>query len=330
VIEGILAAASELADDVLFPRALETDAAPLVPVDLLDLLAAEGFYGMAAPTDVGGWDLPIEHVQPVVETLAGGCLATTFVWIQHHNVVRAVSRTDTPGLRDAWLGPLAHGDRRAGIALAGERPGPALLTARPDGNGGLVLDGEAPWLTGWGRIDAVLVAARAGDRVVRALVEAVASSTLTVTPLDLVAVNASGTVVARFSAHPVPASHVVGWETHDEAVARDATGLRTNGSLPLGLASRCCRLLGPGPLDDELVAVRAALDAADPSEMPAARARAAAFAWRAAGALVAAAGATSVVRDQHAQRLAREAMFTLVFGSRPPIKAALVDGLVRG
>ncbi|HEX6844319.1 MAG TPA: acyl-CoA dehydrogenase family protein [Actinomycetota bacterium] len=329
MIDEILATARALADDVLFPRALETDVARLVPVDLLDRLADDGFYGMAAPADAGGWDLPIEDVQPVVETLAGGCLTTTFVWIQHHNVVRAVATTETAGLRDEWLVPLARGERRAGIALAGERPGPPLLLARAEGQE-LVLDGEAPWVTGWGRIDAVLVAARAGDRVVRVLVDAAASPTLTVVPLRLVAANASGTVVTRFDGHRVPASRIVGWEEHAAAMSRDATGLRTNGSLPLGVASRCLRLLGPSPLDDELVEIRAGLDGAGPQEMPAARARAAAFAWRAAGVLVATGGARSIVTDHHAQRLAREAMFTLVFGSRPPIKAALVERLVGG
>jgi hypothetical protein len=32
----------------------------------------------------------------------------------------------------------------------------------------------------------------------------------------------------------------------------------------------------------------------------------------------------AVLPDQHAQRLSREAVFLLVFGSRPPIKAELL------
>jgi hypothetical protein len=34
-------------------------------------------------------------------------------------------------------------------------------------------------------------------------------------------------------------------------------------------------------------------------------------------------GAVAILTDQHAQRLAREALFLLVFGSRPTIKACL-------
>jgi hypothetical protein len=38
-------------------------------------------------------------------------------------------------------------------------------------------------------------------------------------------------------------------------------------------------------------------------------------------------GSRSVTVDQHAQRLAREALFLLVFGSRPGIKSALLRRL---
>jgi hypothetical protein len=238
--------ARRLADGVLFPRALETEAAGLVPVDLLDRLASEGFYGMAAPADVGGWDLSSAEVQPVVEALAGGCLTTTFVWIQHHNPVRAVAASATPGLRETWLGPLARGETRAGIALAGERPGPPMLWATETPDGGFSLEGEAPWITGWNRIDVVMVAARWGDDVVRVLVDAVPGETVRAEPLRLVATDASGTVTVRFRGHPVPPERVVGVEAHADAIARDPTGLRTNGSLALGVAARCLELLGPG------------------------------------------------------------------------------------
>jgi hypothetical protein len=113
------------------------------------------------------------------------------------------------------------------------------------------------------------------------------------------------------------------------------------------VAARCCRLIGPSPLDRELAARRAALDsaadtaaadsadsAADPARvglgadaMPAARAAAAEFAARAAAALVAAAGSRGILAGEHPQRLARESLFLLVFGSRPAIKERLVSRL---
>ncbi len=323
----VLEDARRIADEVLFPSALATDAAPLVPRSSLDLLAEEGFYGMAAPRAVGGWELARADANAVIETLASGCLTTTFVWLQHHNAMRAVASSETSGLADAWAAAMARGEARAGIALVGERAGPPALSVRP-GPDGYVLDGEAPWVTGWGRVDVVLVAARAGDLVVRLLIDATAAPTLEAEPLALVAANASGTVTLRFRGHAVPAERLVNEEPHVQVVARDAAGLRTNGSLALGVAARCCALLQDDRLADELRSVRDELDAAAPDGLPAARARASAFALRAAATLTVAHGARSVLTSDHAQRLARESLFVQVFGSRPSIRAALLGGLV--
>ena len=59
--------------------------------------------------------------------------------------------------------------------------------------------------------------------------------------------------------------------------------------------------------------------------MAEARAAAAELALRAAAALAVREGGHALAVDQHAQRLAREAVFLLVFGSRPAIKSALMQ-----
>ncbi|OXM52406.1 acyl-CoA dehydrogenase, partial [Amycolatopsis alba DSM 44262] len=64
---------------------------------------------------------------------------------------------------------------------------------------------------------------------------------------------------------------------------------------------------------------------ADPPSLPAARAAGAELAFRAAGALVAASGSTSVLAGRHPQRLVREATFLLVAASRPEIKSGLLE-----
>jgi hypothetical protein len=61
--------------------------------------------------------------------------------------------------------------------------------------------------------------------------------------------------------------------------------------------------------------------------MAAARAAASELALRAAAALAVRDGAGAITVDAHAQRLAREALFLLVFGSRPAIKSELVARL---
>jgi len=322
--EHVVEVARRLAEEVLFPGAIETDRAPVVPLERLDALARAGLYGIAGPAEAGGLAAPdLATYLNVVETLAGGCLTTTFVWAQHHGAVRAVTATERVALRREWLGPLCRGERRAGVAFSGlRRPGPPLLTARAVA-GGWILDGSAPWVTGWGRIDAVHTAARDNDgQIIWALVDARSAPTLIADPVELSAVAASATVTVRFVGHRVPDERVTLIQPFAEWAAADAVGLRRNGSLALGVTGRSCALLGPTTLDDELLACRAALDAALPDDMPAARAWAGDLAVRATTAYLTASGGRGILLDHHAQRLAREAMFLLVFGQTAAIRTA--------
>jgi alkylation response protein AidB-like acyl-CoA dehydrogenase len=324
--DGLLSLAREIAEHVLFPATIEIDRSGVLPASHLDLLAKEGLYGLAAPPEFGGPDVDFATAAEVIETLASACLCTTFVWMQHHGVVMRLASRPGP-VRDEWLPRLVTGERRAGVALGGGLPGPPVLVATRTADG-YVLNGHSPWVTGWGMVDALAVLARDGDKVVWALVDATESATLTVEPLDLVAVAASNTVTVRFTDHPVPAGRLLGTQDYAEFAAADASRLRMNGSLSLGLTARCVTLLGPGPLDAELTAARTRLDTAGPDEMPDARAQASALASRAATTLVATAGSRGILLDQHPQKLAREALFLLVFASRPAIKQALLSRLL--
>ena len=50
---------------------------------------------------------------------------------------------------------------------------------------------------------------------------------------------------------------------------------------------------------------------------------------QAAGASMAHVGSRSILREEHAQRLAREAQFLLIFGNRPMIREALLAEVTR-
>lgn len=320
----VVEVASALAEDVLLPAALATDAADVVPVENLDALADAGLYGLFAPPEVGGLGVA-EEVPTVLEVLASGCLTTTLVWVQHFGLLGSLL---APGpLQDAWLPDACAGRRRGGIAFGGLLPGPPVLRAAPGEDGGWVLDGHAPWVSGWGRIDTLHVAARGPDEtIVNVVVAAREGDGLTVERQRLAAVDASVTVRVDLASVVIPPDRVLGIAPYDPAGSL-GTGLRVNGSLALGVARRCCALMGPGPLDDQLDEHRALLDGADADGMAGARAAASAFAVRAAAALAVHTGSRAVLRTEHAQRLAREALFLLVFGSRPMIRTELLSRL---
>lgn len=326
---GTLTRARSIADEVLFPTALEVERCDVVPVERLDVFAEAGLYGMAGPPEHGGVDSLVDAAA-VVEVLAGGCLATTFVWLQHQGAVRAVAACVDAAVRRRWLRPLCTGDVRAGIVFAGLIPGRPRLTASPTA-GGWRLDGTADWVSGWGLVDVLLVLARGPhETLVSLLVDASTQPGLSSRRLRLTAIDASATVRLTFDGVDVPGERTISSTPFDPAAGSTAAALRMNGSLALGVAGRACRLLGSDDLDTQLDERRSRLDAADDHTIATARADASAFAVRATSALVVDAGSRSILADAHTQRLAREALVLLVFGSRPGIRAALVDRFTSG
>jgi alkylation response protein AidB-like acyl-CoA dehydrogenase len=341
----IVAVGRQLADEMLFPDAMRVDRLDVLPAAQLDTIAAAGLYGAGAPVGAGGLGLELPEMCGVVEELASGCLATAFVWIQHFGLLMTLAYGGAPELRETWLGPACQGKLRGGVALTGQIPGPPTLRAEP-AEGGWRLVGTAPWVSGWGLVDVLLVMARGPENsVVTLIVDAAETAGLTVSRQRLIAADASVTVRLDFDGVTVPAERFVGQVPFDPAASLRPESMRVNGSLALGVALRCCRLLGAGPkgagplgagslgagpLDDELAACRAGLDAAvsaGPDAMMRARAASSELALRAAAVLAVRDGSKSATVDQHAPRLSREALFLLVFASRPGIKDVLLRQL---
>ncbi|WP_410664388.1 acyl-CoA dehydrogenase family protein [Amycolatopsis sp. lyj-84] len=329
----LAARARTLADELLFPAAAEVDLKGEVPMSHFDALAAEGFYGLAAPRETGGPGLDLPVMIQILEAMAGGCLSTMFTWVQHHGLVAGLSLTDRADLRERYLPALISGELKAGASFAAVIPTPPRLRAERV-EGGYLLDGEAPFVSGWGIIDLLQLCARDGDTIVSAIIDPVAGEQLEVQPLDLVAAQGTSTVHLGFSRYFLADDRVYGKVPYADFIAGNTFVSRLNGCAPLGLAARAARLLEDLGKTDVAAGIRAEIDTvrerldaslADPPSLPAARAAGAELAFRAAGALVAANGSTSVLAGRHPQRLVREATFLLVAASRPEIKAGLLD-----
>ena len=285
----VVETAQRLADEVLFPAALATDAAETrCPVELLDALAEAGLYGLAGPR-VGrrarrrlpdrlprSW----RRSPPAASRRhSSGC--------QHIGATLAAAGSENEAVRERVAGSLCRGERRAGLALGGALPGPPRLVARETD----------------GRLDASTAARRsspAGDgstSCTRPHARTTAASSGRSSTrrrgaharrcerLRLVALNATATVQSD-----VPRAPGSGRARHLGLAVRRrrdaAGGLRLHASLALGVADRCCTLLGSSPLDDELTACRAELDRLDPETIGAARAAAGELALRSSAALL--------------------------------------------
>ncbi|MBF6548327.1 acyl-CoA dehydrogenase family protein [Nocardia brasiliensis] len=322
--------AAQVADEVLAPQAQTVDQDGEIPRAHFDRLAEAGFYGVALQDDLD----PATFTE-AAEILIAGCLATAFVWAQHHGVARRVSVSPNHELRERLTPDLRDGRIRAGVSYAGAAEPPSLVARRTAG--GYLLEGTAPFVSGWGMVDLVGVMARdSADEgaLVSVVVPAVEGPQLRVRQIPLVAANASRTVTATFDELFVPDADVDTLvplqKFHDSA----AIAVWRNGSLPLGLVRRCVAELETLGADQEAlreaaVLIRKELDAGlfGQTDLFVARARASELALRAAAALMTATGSRGIVTGSTAERTLREATFTLVFGSRPPIKTALFDHL---
>ncbi|KAA9158560.1 acyl-CoA dehydrogenase [Amycolatopsis acidicola] len=321
--EDAVALAAELAEDVLYPNAIDVDTGRRPLSANLDLLAEHGFYGGMLPRAAGGLGLDFAAANLAAEILASGCLSTTLTLGQHLGITTTLALQGSPEQQARWLPGLAAGKLRTGAAFTGAIPGPPRLTIR-ETPGGPRISGTAPWVSGWGMIDLLGTAARDEDDNIRwLLIDAEEAPTLRVTPQRMLAANASNTVVAEFTDHPVPADRLITVNTPADHAAGEPFSKRLNGSLVLGVARRGVALLDDPKWTDELDAVRADLDAM--ADIDAARARAGEFAVRVATAAVVRGGGRGVLADAHPQRLLREAGLMLVFSSRPAIQ----DGILR-
>ena len=219
-------AAAVAVADVLAPAAEATDQAPVVPQANLRLLADAGLSDLL--------EAPPAVVREVHETLAGACGVTYFVWEQHHAPVRLLAAAR--GADDPTVAGLRSGAHQAGIAFAYlRRPGPPAVVARPRSGGGVIVDGEAPWVTSWGLADTFVVAARMRDDVVNFLLDGSSPppGVQASAPLALAAMNASSTVRLQFDGLVVPEQDLISVEPYERWRAADRRGHRPAPSRPL-------------------------------------------------------------------------------------------------
>ncbi|WP_072689955.1 acyl-CoA dehydrogenase family protein [Rhodococcus marinonascens] len=327
--------ARDIAERVLLPAANPVDGEGKIPPSHFEALAAAGFYGISAPPELGGPDLSIDDRADLLETLNGGCLATAFTWAQHGGLVTHLATSPNTALREIYWDGLVNGSIKGGITGAGAAPQPPLLYARRTDDG-YVLNGVAPFVTGWDIIDVILIFARdeIDDSIVEVLIDARSSKGASVQALPLIAARASNTVRIRFDNFHVANDRVCNVITRDEFMAGEIILSRFNASMPLGIARRCLTELEKREVDTtefaaQLSTVRDHLNAtlSGGFDCHLARAEAMALAVRAATALMAATGSSSSVEGNTAERLVREAMLAMVVGSRPEIRTALLGQL---
>ncbi|MGE0489396.1 MAG: acyl-CoA dehydrogenase [Vulcanimicrobiota bacterium] len=239
-----------------------------------------------------------------LELMSSACGVTTFVSSQHESACRRV--VGTP-LAAQFLPEWTSGRRLAGICFAHIRRPRVEVEARLEG-GHLRFRGTAPWFTGWGLMQDVVVAGTTAE----------GDFLFAVTELDrvrpgpvqlLCAMQASNTVALELDLE-LPAERLLARVTPQELAGRDLANIVANSARSLGVTRAALELV-PEPLlrrEYESLRQRARRwqGGEDGLEI---RARAVRLGLLAAQASVVSAGGRANSLDHPAQRLVREAMF---------------------
>ena len=318
----------------------------------LSQLAACGAFRWAVPREFGGDDLPPLELHLLYERLATASVATALILTQRDAAVGLIDANVAAPKRSLVLGRLSRGEHWATVGIAQlttSRQGgrPALAAERVDG--GYKLNGLIPWCTGGCQSNVIVTGATLADgRQVLLLLRSELSGLGWDAAMHMVALTQTLT-------SSIQVKDVV---VEDRWVLRppsaNALAGRRNG-LTLGqtfVATGLCRAAldliarhdsdtgrsAHAHFDRQLAAVRAEVHAlcqpGREADAAAANSRLRAtcndLALRVTHAAVALYKGTALLADHPAQRLAREAMFLLVWSCPNPVIDCTVDLLARG
>ena len=156
--ESVVERTQAIASQFLAPRAALADQATGPPAEQIRHLAEAGLLGLTTTPEYGGLGAPRNVVRDCLAAIASGCGLTAFVSFQHLVGCRHLAGSANGPLKQRVLPELAAGRRFCSLAFSHLRcPGPPILQVRADGDE-WVFDGTAPWMTGWGLADEVLLA----------------------------------------------------------------------------------------------------------------------------------------------------------------------------
>ncbi|HBI46635.1 MAG TPA: acyl-CoA dehydrogenase [Planctomycetales bacterium] len=331
----------------LAAHADRADADTDFPMASWELVRGAGVPAWSVPIEFGGLGLSASERLHGYEQLAGACLTTTFLLSQRDAAVRRVLSHGQPAVCAAFLPRLARDELFLTVGLSQlttsrQHQAPSLAAAPRDG--GYVLEGVIPWVTGAARADAVLVGATLDDGLqVLMLMPRDRAGVEIDAPMDLCALRGSQTTqihcrgvrIEREDVLAGPAPRVLG---------AAAGGLDTS-CLALGLAGAAIdHLHGEASVRPDLRPVAERFESArqsyrrqmysladgqvEPADATDLRIRANELALHSTQAALTVSKGAGFVRPHPAQRWARQALFFLVWSCPRPAAEGMLAHLL--
>jgi alkylation response protein AidB-like acyl-CoA dehydrogenase len=285
--------------------------------------------------------------------VAEGSLTAAFILTQHDSAVRHLAGAVGRGSETArnWLDAIVAGRAFTTVGISqlttSRRHGQAAVTARETGGNGLILDGIVPWVTAAPRADVFVTGGVLADgRQVLIALPADRPGVTVEAPFAIAALQASCTCEIRLKNVEVAGPEILAGPSENVLAAPGSAGtggLETS-ALALGQARAAIRAMAEeasrrDDLNDSIASLSALWEALaadlfasasgdEHAPAPGAiRGRANALVLRATQAYLAARKGTGFLREEPAQRWARQALFFLVWSCPTPVAQAAIRDL---
>jgi len=333
----------------LADHAQEVDRTGNWPAQQLQLCAEYGVFEWFLDPAWGGQAWDQESVVRGYLALSGACLTTTFIITQYTGACRRIANSENQDLKERLLPDLAQGKLFATVGISHLTTSrrhlstPVLRAERKEG--GFLLDGFSPWVTGAAYADSVMIGAtlmdgdQATDEQLLVALPTNLSGVSAPEPAQLVGVSASATGELRLDQVFVEDQWLLAGPTENimSKGASSPGGYETS-TLALGLADAAINFLATeaakradlgAPLaalrqehDDVSKTLFAVVHGTPDCSTETLRQQANSLALRSAQAALAAAKGTGYVLGHPAGRWCREALFFLVWSCPQPVLSA--------
>ncbi|HEX3725132.1 MAG TPA: acyl-CoA dehydrogenase family protein [Pirellulales bacterium] len=323
----------------------ELDRSEAWPHEQLQLCGQRGVYEWFMPRVWGGQEWSDRDITRAYLRLGAACLTTAFIITQRTGACLRVAGSENEAAKERWLGPLTSGETFATVGISHlttsrRHVSEPVLRAR-EVEGGFVLDGYSPWVTGAGHASMLVTGAvlASGQQILLALPTDLPGVSVP-PPHRLVGLSASHTGEVRLEEVQVsrewllagPAENVMkigvgagtgGLQTSTLAIALAAAAIEflEHESLARSDLAEPAAELGREQrrLQDTLLALAGGERVCTNDQL---RAQANSIALRAAQAALAAAKGAGYVVGHPAGRWCREALFFLVWSCPQGVMAA--------
>ena len=228
--------------DRIAPAAHQIDSDPVLLLEAFEAIGTLGLLTPKVPKGLGGNGFSTQKFWQFQSLMARHSGALAFLQAQHQSAASFLLASENKAVQRDYLPAMAVGKQRVGVGFSQLRRQPCPLQAKPI-EGGFLLSGEVPWVSGAGLFNEFVAAAvlPSGEAVFGLLPleskRTVKGQLIVDEPMALAAMPSTNTVRVQLENWSLTADRVVGLRPAGWINTRD----HANPLSPLGLIFGCAQ-----------------------------------------------------------------------------------------